>query len=60
MINEAYRKEAEKFDAERVLPAWDGLVSKQQNALANQKVPTMFVTRTVADRKVCVTSTSPL
>ncbi|TFK74447.1 hypothetical protein BDN72DRAFT_55351 [Pluteus cervinus] len=51
MINVAFKKELEKLDVERVLPAWDGLISKQQATLAQQNVPTMFVTKTVVDRE---------
>ncbi|KAF8631163.1 hypothetical protein AX15_002502 [Amanita polypyramis BW_CC] len=41
MLNDAYKKELVKFDTERVLPAFDGLVAKQQTALARLNVPTM-------------------
>lgn len=52
MMSDAYRKEMQKFDAERVLVAWDGLVAKQQAALENLRVPTMFVTSAKVDREV--------
>jgi hypothetical protein len=52
MISEAYRKEMNKFDTERVLIAWDGLVMKQQAALENMRVPNMFVTDIGTDREV--------
>jgi len=51
MMSDAYRKEIRKFDAERVLVAWDGLVAKQQAALENFRVPAMFVTSAKADRE---------
>lgn len=51
-MNTAFKRELAKFDSERVLPAWDGLLSKQQTALENLGVPTMFTTTTKADREV--------
>ncbi|KII96005.1 hypothetical protein PLICRDRAFT_34958 [Plicaturopsis crispa FD-325 SS-3] len=51
MMSSAFRKELQKFDAERVLPAWDGLVSKQQTALENLGVPTMFNTGLDTDKE---------
>ena len=53
MILAAYQKEMERFDTDRALVAWDGLVAKQQAALENMGVPTMFVTDTLTDREVC-------
>ncbi|KAH7930045.1 hypothetical protein BV22DRAFT_85863 [Leucogyrophana mollusca] len=50
MMNDAFRKEMQKFDVERVLIAWDGLASKQQHSLEILGVPTMFVTDSQADR----------
>ena len=44
MITDAFKKEIRKFDHERVIPAWDGLVARQQTELAQAHVPTMFVT----------------
>lgn len=52
MINEAYKKELQKFDLERALPAWDGLISKQQTAFALLNVPAMFPTSEIGDREV--------
>ena len=43
MLNDAYKKELRKFDMERALPAFDGLIAKQQAALAHLNVPTMCV-----------------
>ncbi|KIM83905.1 hypothetical protein PILCRDRAFT_68770 [Piloderma croceum F 1598] len=51
MILAAYQKEMERFDTDRALVAWDGLVAKQQAALENMGVPTMFVTDTLTDRE---------
>jgi len=51
MMSDAYRKELNKFDTERVLVAWDSLVAKQQAALENMAVPAMFVTSSKADRE---------
>ncbi|KJA24621.1 hypothetical protein HYPSUDRAFT_38689 [Hypholoma sublateritium FD-334 SS-4] len=52
MLSDAFKKEIYKFDDERVLPAWDGLISRQQGDLAQKGVPTMFVTSDVQDREV--------
>lgn len=52
MIHAAFKKDLEKFDRERVLLAWDGLISKQQVALAQHGVPTMFTTNEGTDREV--------
>jgi len=41
MLNDAYKKDLKKFDMERALPAFDGLIAKQQAALARLNVPTM-------------------
>jgi len=38
------------FDRERVFPAWDNLVKRQQETLENLGVPSMFVTDNTADR----------
>lgn len=52
MLSDAYEKELKKFDVERVLVAWDGLVAKQQATLENLQVPTMFKTDITTDREV--------
>ncbi|OAX40002.1 hypothetical protein K503DRAFT_768973 [Rhizopogon vinicolor AM-OR11-026] len=51
MMNNAFRKELQKFDAERVLFAWDGLLEKQQSSLEALGVPTMFPTDLRAHRE---------
>ncbi|KAJ7781671.1 hypothetical protein B0H16DRAFT_1448038 [Mycena metata] len=51
MLTQAYERELRRFDAERVLPAWDGLVTSQQAALAQLRMPTMFPTAVKADRE---------
>ncbi|KAL0949804.1 hypothetical protein HGRIS_009840 [Hohenbuehelia grisea] len=51
MMTTAYQKELKKFDQERALPAWDGLISKQQTAFAALGTPTMFNTGIKADRE---------
>lgn len=56
---ESFRAELQKFDRERVLPAWDGLVTKQQVALEALGVPAMFPTTLVADREVRMGAPSP-
>lgn len=52
MLTDAFKKELEKFDLERVLPAWDGLISKQQSIFSQHEVPAMFTTNISADREV--------
>lgn len=52
MLVQAYERELKRFDAERVLPAWDGLVTSQQAALAQLKIPTIYPTAVKADREV--------
>lgn len=51
MLNDAFRKELHKFDAERVLFAWDGLLQKQQVTLQGLGVPTMFPSDLRVDRE---------
>ena len=51
-MTESFRAELQKFDRERVLPAWDGLVTKQQAALEALGVPAMFPTTLATDREV--------
>jgi hypothetical protein len=51
-MSDAFRTELRKFDAERVLPAWDGLVRSQQARLEALKIPTMFVTNEAGDVEV--------
>jgi hypothetical protein len=52
-IQTVFKKELDKFDRDRALLAWDGLISKQQTTLASRGVPTMFVSVEGADRDVC-------
>jgi hypothetical protein len=51
-MSDNFGKELKKFDVERVLPAWDGLVRGQQARLEALKVPTMFVTSETGDIEV--------
>ncbi len=51
-MTESFRAELQKFDRERVLPTWDGLVTKQQAALEALGVPAMFPTTLATDREV--------
>ncbi|KAI0069185.1 hypothetical protein BV25DRAFT_1791703 [Artomyces pyxidatus] len=51
MMSDSFRQELSRFDLQRVLPAWDGLVAKHQGALEALGVPTMFVTSAAADRE---------
>lgn len=54
MMNDAYRRDLQRFDRERVLFAWDALIQKQQVALQTLGVPTMFATTSQADCQVSV------
>jgi len=60
MMNDAFRKELQKFDSERVLFAWDGLLQKQQSSLEALGVPTMFPTDLRANREVSIAAMSKL
>ena len=51
-LTDSFRAELLKFDRERVLPAWDGLVTKQQAALEALGVPAMFPSTQPPDREV--------
>ncbi|KAI0723486.1 hypothetical protein C8Q76DRAFT_794419 [Earliella scabrosa] len=50
-LTDSFRSELLKFDRERVLPAWDGLVTKQQAALEALGVPAMFPATEAPDRE---------
>ena len=58
-LTDAFRAELRKFDRERALPAWDGLVTKQQAALEGWGVPAMFITAHAPDREVSAGSRAP-
>ncbi|KZV90501.1 hypothetical protein EXIGLDRAFT_770740 [Exidia glandulosa HHB12029] len=49
-LNRTFERELIAFDQERVLVAWDDLVTKQQVELERLGVPTMFVTQVQSDR----------
>ncbi|GLB33431.1 putative protein of unknown function (DUF2458) [Lyophyllum shimeji] len=51
MLQSGLKKELEKFDRDRVLVAWDGLISRQQTVLAQHNVPTMYPTTESVDRE---------
>ncbi|TFK29270.1 hypothetical protein FA15DRAFT_664191 [Coprinopsis marcescibilis] len=51
MLQDGYQRELRKFDQERVVPAWEGLVSRQQARLESLKVPNMFVTSDPKERE---------
>ncbi|TDL29756.1 hypothetical protein BD410DRAFT_780240 [Rickenella mellea] len=48
-MTESFHKELQKFDKERVIPAWDGLVMQQQIELERMCVPTFFATNASSD-----------
>ncbi|KAL5487653.1 hypothetical protein ACEPAI_5761 [Sanghuangporus weigelae] len=43
-MKQVFENELNKFDRERVMPAWEGLIARQQAALEKMGVPAMFVT----------------
>ena len=51
-MTDSFRRELQKFDKERVLPAWDGLIARQQATLESLGVPAMYPTTAAEDRKV--------
>lgn len=51
-ITHAFTKEIHNFDNGRAIPAWDGLVSRQQQELERMRVPGMFHTTAAQDREV--------
>lgn len=55
MLNDAYKKDLKKFDMERALPAFDGLIAKQQAVLTRLNVPTMSVSDDTELREVSST-----
>lgn len=51
-MREGFVKQLDKFNKERVFPAWDALVHRQQAKLETLGVPTMYRTDSGADRHV--------
>ena len=51
-MKDLFEKELQKFDSDRVLPAWDALVTRQQAALEEAAVPAMFESNETATRAV--------
>ncbi|KAI9507170.1 hypothetical protein F5148DRAFT_148875 [Russula earlei] len=54
LMSDAFRSELRKFDTERVLPAWDGLIRSQQARFEALKIPTMYVTNDAGPAEVSV------
>ena len=52
MMRDAFRRELTRFDLERALVAWDGLIAQQQAALEARGVPCMFISTRPEDREV--------
>jgi len=50
-MRQGFERELAKFDKDRVLLVWDGLITRQQAALESLGVPTMFNTTTGLDRE---------
>ncbi|KAH9943003.1 alpha/beta-hydrolase [Epithele typhae] len=51
-LSATFRAELRRFDRDRALPAWDGLVARQQAALEGWHAPAMFLTSHGPDREV--------
>ena len=51
-MTQSFSKELEQFDKNRVVAAWEGLITRQQSTLEAAGVPTMFVTSSQTDREV--------
>lgn len=52
MLNHGYADELRKFNQNRVVPAWGGLVAQQQSRLRELQVPGMVMTSSPAEREV--------
>ena len=52
MLVDAHKKDLQKFDRDRALPAWDSLLSQQQVKLQQLQVPAMHITSESAKREV--------
>lgn len=52
-IADSFKKDLYKFDHEKVLPIWDGLIARQQTQLADFSIPAMFVSKEKNDRQAC-------
>jgi len=52
MLVDAHKKDLQKFDRDRALPAWDSLLSQQQVKLQKLQVPAMHITSESAEREV--------
>ncbi|TFL00634.1 hypothetical protein BDV98DRAFT_107413 [Pterulicium gracile] len=51
MLNHGYADELRKFNQNRVVPAWGGLVAQQQSRLRELQVPGMVMTSSPAERE---------
>jgi hypothetical protein len=58
-IADSFKKDLYKFDHEKVLPMWDGLIARQQTQLAEFSIPTMFVSSEKNDRQACKLESLP-
>lgn len=59
-LTQAYRRELHKFDTQRVIVAWDALMSKQQGVLESLGVPGMFVSHLTSDTEARVHHCLPI
>ncbi|KAH9950101.1 Alpha/Beta hydrolase protein [Amylocystis lapponica] len=53
-MSDSFRRDLKKFDTERALVAWDGLVTKQQTTLETLGVPSMFPSASKTDRELSI------
>lgn len=51
-IADSFKKDLYRFDHEKVLPMWDGLIARQQTELADFSIPAMFVSNEKNDRQL--------
>ncbi|KDQ20632.1 hypothetical protein BOTBODRAFT_169363 [Botryobasidium botryosum FD-172 SS1] len=51
VLRAEFATELHRFDSNRVLPAWDALVARQQSAMEKLHVPTIFETSQAAERE---------
>ena len=55
-MRQVFENELNKFDRERVVPAWEGVIARQQAALEKLGVPAMFTSSEKQDMEVSESS----
>ena len=59
-MRQVFENELNKFDRERVVPAWEGVIARQQAALEKLGVPAMFTSSEKQDMEVSESSVTNL